>query len=179
MPYKKRAIAIAALVGAITASAGAADKTETGAAAPKIFQDVVDCRKITADAERLSCYDRNVAALESAQQQKELYVADKEEVRKSRKGLFGFTLSDIGIFGGDKESDKVVSIEASIKSVRETAGKYMFTLDDGAVWMQTEAGYIGLTPRPGQTIFIKRAAMGSYVGRVGNGRTFRIKRLNT
>jgi hypothetical protein len=174
----KLAIAISAgmllLAGAVV---HAKDEKKTDAA-PKIFADAINCRQIADDVERLKCYDETVGKLATAQANREVYVADKEEVKKSRKGLFGFTLSDIGIFGGDGETDKIDAIEATIKSVREAAGKYTFVLDDGAVWAQTEAGYVGLTPKPGQKIAIKRAAMGSYMGRVENGRTIRMKRIN-
>jgi hypothetical protein len=175
-----RAVSIAtfALILA-TVPAGAKDKDEAKVA-PKIFQDVVDCRKIAADAERLACYDSKVASLESAQQSKQLYIADKEEVKKSRRGLFGLALPDLGIFGGDDEDeadeDVIKQIEAVIKSVRSSSTGYIFTLEDGAVWAQTEDRYPGITPKAGQKILIKRAAMGSYTGSVEGRPSFRIKR---
>jgi hypothetical protein len=174
-----RIVSIAAFAACVLAAPTMADDNEEAKTTPKIFQDVVDCRKIEADYERLACYDRNVTALELAQQTKQVFVADKEQVEKSRRGLFGFSLPKIKIFGdGGSDGTDIGSITAKITSARENAGKYIFTLDDGAIWAQTEQGYIGLTPKPGQEILIKRAAMGSYLGKVSNGRAFRIKRVN-
>lgn len=175
-----RAVSIATFALCLAAvPAGAKDKDEAKVA-PKIFQDVVDCRKIEADAERLACYDNKVASLETAQQSKQLYIADKEEVKKSRRGLFGLPLPDLGIFGGDDEDEKdedvIKQIEAVIKSVRSSSTGYVFTLEDGAIWGQTEDRYPGITPKPGQKILIKRGAMGSYMGSIEGRPSFRIKR---
>jgi hypothetical protein len=176
---RSRAASIALFASWIAVSPVAANDKADVKSTPKIFQDVVDCRKVEADDERLACYDSKVAALEAAEQSKQVLVADKEEVKKSRRGLFGFTLPTLGIFGNDDaDEDRIDSIEATIKSAREVSGKYMFTLDDGAIWAQTEIGYIGLTPKPGQKIVIKRGAMGSFIGKVEDGRAFRMKRIN-
>jgi hypothetical protein len=175
----RRAVSAVLFIACVLDAPLAAKERNVVKATPKIFRDVVDCRKIGIESERLACYDRNVAALEVAEQNKQVYVADKEEVKKSRRGLFGFSIRDLGLFGGDDSDDvKIDSIEATIRSVREVDGKFMFTLDDGAAWAQTEVGYIGLTPKPGQKIVIKRAAMGSYIGKVEDARAFRMKRIN-
>lgn len=175
----RRAVSAVLFIACVSDAPLAAKERTMVKATPKIFQDVVDCRKIGIESERLACYDRNVAALEVAEQSKQVYVADKEEVKKSRRGLFGFSIPDLGLFGGDDADDgKIDSIEATIRSAHEIGGKYTFTFDDGAVWAQTEVGYLGLVPKPGQKILIKRGAIGSFVGKVEDGRAFRIKRIN-
>ena len=94
----------------------AAAKTQPLAAAPppKIFTDVIQCRTITDKAERLACFDRSVGTLATAQQNKELYVADKEAMREARKGLFGFNLPNLKIFSDDDMEKDVNSIESTI-----------------------------------------------------------------
>ena len=42
-------------------------------ATPKLFEEVVNCRTIQDSAQRLACYDRSVAALDTAQKSNELY----------------------------------------------------------------------------------------------------------
>jgi hypothetical protein len=163
--------------GLLLASPLLAKKEKEPEPAPKIFQDVVDCRKIAADAERLACYDGKVAALEAAQQSNELYLADKEQMKDARKGLFGFTLPKIKIFGnGDDEKQEINEIEAEIASVSQGKSGWVFTLKDGAVWEQKDQTYLGRSPKPGQMIKIKRGPVGNYWASVAGGVGFRAAR---
>jgi hypothetical protein len=174
-----RTVSIVICVGILAALPLAAKEKDADPAAPKIFRDVVDCRKIAADTERLACYDQHVASLETAQQKKELYVADKEEVETSRRKLFGLTLPRIRIFGGDNEADSEIDeIETTITTARSGSQGHTFILEDGAVWVQADSQYIGVNPKAGNKIKIKKAALGSYMAKVENGRSFRIKRIN-
>lgn len=177
MPIVHHALVGAAALAALSAaSLHAADKgapTET----PRIFQEVIDCKIIEADDARLACYDQKVEALRIARDDKQILVADKEQVKKDRKSLFGLAIPDLGIFGDDDENEGR-EIESVIKSVRATKAGYVFTLEDGAVWIQAESRELGRIPKAGLNIVIKRAAMGSFMGKIEGGRTFRIKRTN-
>ena len=144
---------------------------------PKIFQDVVQCRVITDSAQRLACFDRSVGALAAAQQSKDLFVADKEAMREARRGLFGFSLPKMKIFGDDDMEQDVDSIESTIAAAVPGAKGYIFTLKDGARWMQTDGAYMD-KPKAGSKIRIKRAAMGSFFGTINNNPGVRVERLN-
>lgn len=146
---------------------------------PKVFSDVLDCRQIADAEQRLACFDRAVLALESAQQSKSVVVVSEEEVRKTRRGLFGFALPRIGLFGGgdDDDQEEVNEISSAITSFSGGTGRWVVTLDDGAVWEQTDGAFVK-KPQVGQTILIRRAAFGSFMGRIDNGVAFRIKRRN-
>jgi hypothetical protein len=146
--------------------------------APKIFQEVVDCRAITDPAARLTCYDTSVAKLDDAQKKNELFVADKAQVRETRKGLFGLSLPNIKIFGKGDDADEVSEISAAISSVREGQRGYVFTLADGAIWAQTDKKYLGRTPKAGQMVSIRKAALGSFMMNVEGGSGFRAERVN-
>ena len=61
-------IAVLGMVAAVPASAQEIPRTAT----PKLFEDVVNCRAIQDSAARLDCYDRGVAALDTAQKSNEL-----------------------------------------------------------------------------------------------------------
>lgn len=167
------ALAGLALAGPVAA------KTQplTAAPPPKIFTDVIQCRTITDNAERLACFDRSVGTLAAAQANKEVYVADKEAMREARKGLFGFNLPNMKIFSDDDMEQDVDQIESTITAAIESRKGYIFVLKDGARWMQTDGAYID-KPKPGTKILIKRAALGSYFGRVGNNPGVRVERLN-
>lgn len=166
-------------IGALAMAVPASSKTQPLAAAPppKIFTDVVQCRTITDAAARLACFDQAVGALAAAQQSKELYIADKEAMREARKGLFGFNLPNMKIFSDDDMEKDVSQIETTISSASMGQKGFIFTLADGARWAQTDGSYLD-RPKPGTKIRIKRAALGSYFGTVGNQPGVRVERIN-
>lgn len=71
----------------------------------------------------------------------------------------------------------VSHIAAKIATVRSLGyGKWQIGLDDGAQWMTTEAITAG-NPKAGQAIELRRAAMGSFMGKIDGGRAVRMKRI--
>ncbi len=168
-------VAISA-AGLMAVGAVAKDRKIEGEA-PKIFTDVTACRAIADDAQRLACYDRSVGALAAAQESKDLYVADKETMRETRRGLFGFNLPRVKLFDNDDLGDDVKSIETTIKAVSQGSRGYIFVLEDGARWAQTDGAYMD-KPKPGATIRIRKAALGSFMGSIEGRVGFRIERLN-
>jgi hypothetical protein len=146
-------------------------------ATPKIFENVVQCRAIQDSAERLACYDRGVAALDTAQKSNELYVADKAAMKEARRGLFGFSLPRLKIFG-DEDLGDLDELETTIASVGSSARGYVFTLPDGARWAQTDKKYMD-KPKVGAKIHIKKAVLGSYMASIDKRPGFRVERINT
>jgi hypothetical protein len=124
-----------------------------------------------------------VAKLDEAESKKELVIVDREEVKKARKGLFGLSLPDLGgIFGGKDEGEDdsrgLSQIESTVKLVSmNKSGKWLIIIEDGAKWLQTDTTSIR-TPKVGAPITIKRAALGSFFANIGEGRTFRVMRVN-
>ena len=51
------------------------------------------------NAERLACFDKAVGTIVAASDSDDLRIVDREEVRETRRKLFGFALPDLGIFG--------------------------------------------------------------------------------
>ena len=174
-----RILTIGLALVAMAYAGSAAAKTQPLAAAPppKIFIDVLQCRNLTDNAERLACFDRSVGTLATAQANKEVYVADKEAMREARKGLFGFSLPSMNIFSDDDMEKEVDQIETTIAGVSQGQKGYIFTLKDGARWMQTDGAYMD-KPRIGANIRIKRAALGSYFGSVNKKPGVRVERLS-
>ena len=146
---------------------------------PAAFQKAVQCRTIASPDERLACYDREIAALETAEATDEIRVVDRAQVQKTRRSLFGLILPDINIFGGGNEgSDPVDEINGSIRSVtQDPRGRYIFTLEDGARWQQIDTRKLN-EPRAGQAVRIRRAAMGSFLANVNRQVAIRVKRVN-
>ncbi len=176
----------ALILGLCGAAAVAAPKAQPR---PEIFNNLLECRAIAEDSQRLACFDKQVGAMESAAQRDEVVVLDKGELNKTRKTLFGFSFPKLPFLGGeddeetkdkaDKQDDEGVShIAAKIASVRSLGyGKWQIGLEDGAQWMTTEA-MSGKDPKVGLSIEIRRAALGSFMGKVEGGRAVRMKRIS-
>lgn len=174
----------------VAAPAAAADKPKEAAPAanPAVVQKLLDCRALTDPTARLACLDAGVAALAGAVESREVLVADKEQVKKARRGLFGLSLPSFNLFGTDKEElaagekkderGALTEIEATITSARpsRTAG-WRFVLDDGSVWLQTDNEGFRRDPRAGMKIRIRKAALGSYFANVDGQTAVRVKRV--
>jgi hypothetical protein len=140
------------------------------------------CRTKTETADRLACYDKAVDDLSAATASQDLMVIERADVRKARKGLFGFSLPRIGFLAGregNKEDEAdAVRFEGKILSSREMSqGGWQFTVEGGAIWMTLETSFSFKTPAPDRIVLIERGALGSYSARVGNGGWVRVKRL--
>src|SRR5687768_14263722 len=114
-----RLTATALAFAALTAAASASAKDKPAAAPPAIHQAVVDCRALADPAQRLACFDRTVGEMAKAGADKELVVLDREAMRETRKGLFGFNLPKLKLFGGgDDDDQEVTEIESTISGIR-------------------------------------------------------------
>ena len=165
-------LALSALPGAATAQKKAAPIP-----VPPVFNRVVACSTIADSAERLACSDKEVPAMATAQKSGDLVAMDKAQVRKTRRTLFGLALPDLGIFGDDSD-DAVKAIETKLKAVRtDPRGRYIFDLVEGGRWEALESRTFIVDPAPGQTIKIRRAALGSYLANVNNQIAVRVRRV--
>jgi hypothetical protein len=147
---------------------------------PAAIKALSQCRTIADNAQRLACYDREAGALVQSVERNETVVLDKQEVRKTKRSLFGFSLPKLPFFGGDKDPDKeepeFTQIETPLKTVRNIGyGKFRFTIDDGAQWETTEG--INAFPKPGEKVVIKKGLMGSYFIRFEGSRSVKGRRV--
>ncbi len=122
------------------------------------------CRTVADDTARLACFDRETAVLIAATDSGDLQIVDREAVRETRRGLFGFSLPKLGIFGGnDDEGEELAKrLESEIVGVR-SAGReaYLLTIAEGSVWRVSDAPR-RFRPKVGDAVEFERAAMGSY-----------------
>ncbi len=156
------------------------DRRKALTAPPTIYTELVACKDIAEPTARLACYDDKVSALQTAQISNQVVIADREQVREARRGLFGLTLPRIKLFDGDDdEGDQIEMVEGIIESARTIrSGKWLIRLEDGAVWQQTDPPRSTMRrPKAGDSITIERAALGSYLAKVNDGRGFKVKRL--
>jgi len=170
-----------ALAAVTISGAPAESKPKLDERQPEIIEQLFECQSITEASERLACYDAKVAAVQTAATNRDLVVADKEQVKEARRGLFGFTLPKIKLFGNDDDKDveEIKELTTTIKTVRRGGnGKLLLTLEDGAQWAQTDSISLVRDPRPGSAITIRQAALGSYLASIDSQRGIRVKRVD-
>lgn len=164
---------------AATSPADAQRRRTTAPERPEVITQLTACRQVTGDAERLACYDRQVAALEAAEAAREIAVVDRQQIRRTRRSLFGLTLPDLGIFGGDADEGEdgagVNEINSTILVVSSGSdGRMVFHLEDNSVWVQTD-GRQGF-PRRGEAIRIRRGPLGAFLANIAGRPAVRVIR---
>jgi len=138
---------------------------------------VVDCRKVPDSAERLACYDKAVADLDTAEKSREVVVVDKDQVTEARRGLFGLSLPRIRLFDSSNEPD-IDEVESTVTIITKNGnGQVSFTVEDGARWVQTDTRTV-VNVRPGTKVTLKRGAMGSYFAKFHGAIAVRVRRVN-
>lgn len=159
-------LVLAALTCVIAPLSCAAQTTDP---APAAVQSVLQCRAITDEKARLACYDSSVGQLEAARASGAVVMVDRDEVRKARRGLFGFHLPTLGLFNhGPKDpdgedADEIKEINGVARAVSQNAdGGWIITLEDGARWEQTAPANFGRRPKVGSKVTIKRGVLGSF-----------------
>lgn len=163
----------------VTLPASAQQRPRAGQDRPAVLGRVVQCRTIASAEERLACYDREVAAMDAAQSSGELVAMDRQQVRRTRRSLFGLSLPNLGVFGDDGDEEEASRIESTVRSATQNAeGKWVITIEDGARWLQIDSRNLNFPPRPGQPIRIRRASLGSYFANVNNQTAIRMRRVN-
>jgi hypothetical protein len=146
---------------------------------PPVFEELVNCRSISDPTARLACYDTKVAAIDEAEKKDELVLADKTAMKEARRGLFGFSIPKLKIFGNDSKEDEKFELVAKIDSAYQASyGKWTIVLDDGARWVQIDTQVLRKNPARGMEIKIRAAAMGSYFANIDGARAIRMKRVN-
>jgi hypothetical protein len=172
----KSKTAIVILAG--LAAAGAAPANAAPPQSPMV-NALAKCRAERDDAARLRCYDAAAAALTDASASGDIVVIDQEDVRKTRRSLFGFSVPKLPFFSGDDSAGEQQS-EINAKIARSQAlanGKWQIRLEDGAVWETTESSIYIRPPKPGNDVVIKRRALGSYMIRINGQRPLLAKRV--
>ena len=168
------------LAGCVALAAAAAASGAPKRTLPPVVQELAGCRTQADDAARLRCYDAAAAALARAAESGDIVLVDREDVRKTRRSLFGFNVPKLPFFSGDDSaSEQRDEITAKIASAHSLGnGKFAIRLEDGAVWETTEAKAAVGAPRAGNEVTIKRGSLGGYFLRIKGQRTLRARRVS-
>ena len=155
---------IAIAIGAVSAAPAAAAKDRAPPPPPAGFTRLVACQNIRDSVQRLACYDREVSTLSKANASGDLVVMDRQQVRKTRRSLFGLALPDLGVFGDSSSLGDAAQLETTIKVAKKRGdGKWLFDLAEGGSWEQLDSHDFIVEPAAGQKVRIRRASMGSYL----------------
>ena len=165
----------ATIVAGLGGPAAAAPRAHDAAAG--VITEVTGCKAIADDVARLACFDAATAKLVEAQAKGDVKIVDREDIRATRRSLFGFTLPRVAFFKGDDTAEDAPSeIDTTVKAVGPSEyGKVTLTMDDGAVWKTTEP--LPRDPRAGTPVHLKRGALGNYFLRVGEMRSVTAQRV--
>ena len=190
MTRNRAAAAGVALCGAIAAfalsmplAAQDAAKDRATSAENSYVAALRACQGKTDPAERLACYDTAVAAMVSASSEGEVRIVDAEDVRQTRRKLFGFALPDLGIFGGNSDKDdpdtaeEFTTLNTTITGVRASGQTLVVTTAEGAQWQLDELPARLMKPKAGQTLEIKKGALSSYFLRINGQRGVKGRRV--
>ncbi len=126
------------------------------------LQSLAACRDVVEPTARLTCFDREFAAFAQAREDKLIAVVDREEVRETRRALFGLPLPRLRLFDRDGVAEVPETFTGTIKSVSsQRGGRFTIQIDD-SVWQTTETGYFQTPPRVGQPATVTKGILGSF-----------------
>ena len=161
----------------VAASSSAAPRKPKDAPPSPIVDALSACRAVAEKEARLACYDQAAARFAEAVGKGEVIVMDQQEVKQTRRSLFGFQLPRLPLFRGDSGPDQD-ELTAKIAAAGALGyDKYRMRLEGGAVWETTEPSSSIAPPRSGQNVVIKRGPLGSYMIRINGQRGLRAKRV--
>ena len=167
-----------AVLALLLAGGPAMARKPAEAATPAQIQQLMACRAMTDSAQRLACFDRESAAFQQAVAAKDLVFVDRERAKATRRSLFGFSMPSFGGLFGDDDEDAIKQIESTVASAgRNGDGGWTISLADKTVWTQTNDAMLGLSPKTGQKVVVKRGVMGTYYLSVNGQPGIKVRRV--
>ena len=166
----------------VSGPAGAQRTPPPAAPTSKPIAQLNACRTETDATRRLACYDRAVDALAAATASNEVVVVERTEVRRARKGLFGFTLPSVGFLTGRKDSAEDQADAAELVTTITAShslgyDKWSFTVESGATWVTVESSSAFAEPRVGRKVTLTKGSLGAFYAKVEGGRRVQAKRV--
>ena len=164
---KIMAFGLCVSVGLLAFNAHAQDQSATDKQG-NYLDRLKECQAVENNDERLACYDQAVGQVVKATEEGEVRLLDSEDVKKTRRSLFGFNLPKIGLFGGGDDEGEKELLTSTITSVRYyERDAFVFSIEEGdAVWRVADAPMRLARVKVGDTVEFERAALGSYWVRI-------------
>lgn len=160
---------------ALGAAAATANAAETRATA---FQQVLDCRTVKTDADRLACYDAAAGRMDEAEHRGDIVVIDRAQASKANREAFGLRLPSLGFISKALTPEEVDQVTGVVRSARADAnGAWTIGLEDGAVWRQI-SGDLMRAPKAGSKVTIRRGTIGSFLMNIDKQPSIKVHRDN-
>lgn len=172
----KRYVGIGLLLAAAWPGSVAAREKDTPQ--PAIVATLSQCRAITEDAARLRCFDAAAGQLAAAIERQTVVVVDTEQVQKQRREQFGEKRRlDLPVPAATASAD-IDQIDGTLQSAQQLKdNSWSLVLQDGSVWRQADDNPFGREPRAGDTVTVRRAALGTFKMKVGKMPAIRVRRV--
>ena len=107
----------------------------------------------------------------------EVAVVSREDVQQNQRRLFGFSVSMINPFDAGGRAEELQYISATMTAARDLGrGEWLITLDDGSTWRKIDGVQPVFSTRRQYPVTVRRAALGSYMMKVGDTPPFRVRR---
>ena len=138
-----------------------------------LAETVRACAALRTDAERLACFDRRVVPAASG--------VAATAASPSQEEMFGMSAEVAGTESGAKpptapEPEAIDEITGQVASLQTLArGERVISLDNGQVWQTVDSSELLL--KPGDSVTISRAALGTFRLATSSHRTARVKRV--
>ena len=144
---------------------------------PEALTRLMACRPIADSAARLACFDGAAGALDTAQRAGDVVVIDRAGVAETRRQLFGFEMPSLPRLFGAEGAVELNSIDTTLQSASLVGeGRWVFRLADGSVWRQIDSERVRFRNRPGETVQVRKASLGSFLLTVDGSRAVRVRR---
>jgi len=167
-----------ALTLAVSAAANAAWAAAPEGTAPAV-KAVIQCRAITDQTERLTCYDKTVGEMAGADAKGDLITLDQEQRKAIRHQAFGFTMPSFTLFDkGEKPEEASKATFKIAQAWQDLEGKWNFKLETGAVWRQTDTNEIYHDPHAGSVADVSKGALGAFFMKVDGQEAIRVMRVS-
>jgi hypothetical protein len=176
----------AALLWCGAAPGAVAQPAPPQAQSPEAIAKVYACAAIADAAARLACFDAAVGAMKAAEAGGEFAAVDAAGVRQIEREAFGFSLPSLPRLAlptlrrseaaGAAEPERTAEMAMTIARIGRFDGRPSFVMSNGQTWVLIDTQSNRLA-RPGATVTVKRAALGSYLMSVeAGGAALRVRR---
>lgn len=168
-----RGLAFALIFAGFSGVAAAQQVQPTPAALERAYA----CAAIVEDGARLACYDEAVGRLREAEASGQVVALDRGRVETLRRESFGFQLPNLANLLPEGEGG-MERLEMTVERVtRNAVGRHTFVMTNGQSWSQVDPQSAS-NVRPGDTITIRQAALGSFMLSPQRGAAHRVRREN-
>lgn len=169
---------LSALAACAVALSPATAKDKGPEPTSRLVQSLLACRDLPDDAARLRCFDRETGAIAAALGSKDVVMLDRTQIEQAKRDDFGSRRPprDLPV-PANVDAATLTSIDSTVTRATQAGdGGWIVTLKDGSVWRQTDDTPIGSSPRAGEAVTVRRAALGTFKLKVGKRPAMRVRR---